>query len=61
MDTIRLVDKRTGREGDYDICLSNIPQTIEVYIEGGEGRGYTSLEKLAEDYEILPNKKGEDL
>lgn len=59
MDTIRLVNKKTGREGDYDICLGNNPQTIEVYIEGGEGRGYTSLEKLAEDYEILPNKKGD--
>ena len=53
MDTIRLVNKKTGKEDDYDICLGNIPQTIEVYIEGGEGRGYTSLEKLAEDYEIL--------
>lgn len=59
MDTIRLVNKKTGREGDYDICLGNTPQTIEVYIEGGEGRGYASLEKLAEDYEILPNKKGD--
>ena len=60
MDTIRLVNKKTGREGDYDICLGNTPQTIEVYIEGGEGRGYTSLKKLAEDYEILPNKKGDE-
>ena len=59
MDTIRLINKKTGREDTYNVYLGNTPQTIEVCIEGGEGRGYTSFEKLAEDYEILPNERKE--
>lgn len=56
METIRLMNKRTGKEGEYSIYLGNIPQMIEVCIKDGESRGYTSFEKLAEDYEILSNE-----
>lgn len=53
MDTIKLYNKRTHKIGEYDIFLGIIPQTICVEIKGGEGRSYSSIAAILEDYEIL--------
>ena len=58
METIKLVNKKTGRAADYYIYPGNIPQTIMVEIVGGEARGYTSLDALAADY-LIKDKEGD--
>lgn len=57
MESIKLINKKTGKIGDYDIYLGNVPQTIAVEHKGGEGIGYFSLEELAEKYEIVKNEE----
>lgn len=56
METIKLVNKKTGKAADYYIYPGNNPQTIMVEIVGGEARGYTSLDALAADYSIQGEK-----
>lgn len=51
METIRLLNKKTGNVDDYDLYLGNTPQTIMVEV-GGVAKGYNSFEALAEDYTI---------
>lgn len=52
MESIKLIDKKTGEAGDYDVYMGYTPQSIVIEIKGGEARAYSSFADIAEDYEI---------
>lgn len=55
--SIPLLSKRTGKAFNCDIYLGNVypgtPRTVMVEIQGGEAKGYSSLQALADDWEII--------
>lgn len=53
MESILLRNTTTNDLVKCDLYIGNVPQTVWVGPTDGEHRGYTSLEELAKDWEIV--------
>lgn len=52
MNSIKLMNKKTGKIHKCDVYLSNFPQMVTVDVLGDTAYGYASFKNLMEDWEV---------